>query len=143
MPKGVWQRWQDIPEPARGELRAIYRDLRAEFPLRRRLAKRWAALVAESWLVTAATSKTAVLVALKHHVGRGRRPNKRELGQAAKRQWLQVDGLDQRLLRRLEQLAPARSPVPSSPAELLASMNSGTGANIPTIARLTDRAGRG
>jgi hypothetical protein len=97
VPRGVWTLWADVPEPARGQLRAIYRDLRARYRPRGRLSRAAAKLVAELVFTTAAASEAGVLAVVKRQQGRGRRPNARQVNAALKRGALQLGSLNQAL----------------------------------------------
>lgn len=122
MARGVWSLWADLPEPARGELRAIYRDLRAEYRLdrvsSRRLARRLAKTAAEAWAAADAVSQEAAAVALKRRAGLGRRPSVKHVRAAAKRQGLQLQTLRDALMR-LKELAGGNGHHGTDPLEAL------------------------
>jgi len=95
MPRGVWGLWAEVPEPTRSELRAIYRDLRAEFGLPTRRARRYAKQVCELWLVTDRLSEQAARLVGQRKLGRATQSTRRVVNGVVKRQSLELYSLDQ------------------------------------------------
>lgn len=120
VPRGVWTLWADVPEPARGQLRAIYRELRTKYKPRGRLSRTAAKLTAELMFTTAAASETGVLVVVKRALGRGRRPSPRQVNAALKRAALQLGSLNQMLPGGVAALLAGRNGHAPTPDELLA-----------------------
>lgn len=84
--------WEQVAEPARSELRALYADLGAEVPFSsKRLAERWAKLTAEAWAMADGVSQEAAVLAVRRRTGTGRRPTRQVVASAARRQALQID----------------------------------------------------
>ncbi len=99
--------WPDVPQPTRGRLRAIYRDLDAVYDLRSRLSYRLARQVCELWLVAEGVSLEAARTTEQRRHGRGRRASRQRVNAVAKRQGLHVETLN-KALARLEALAGLR-----------------------------------
>jgi hypothetical protein len=97
VPKGVWTLWADVPEPSRGQLRGIYRELRARYGLRGRLGLAAGKMIAELVFTTAAASEAAARAAIRRSFGRGRRPSARQVNAVLKRAGLQLGSLNQAL----------------------------------------------
>jgi hypothetical protein len=100
--------WSDVERPTRRRLRTILRELGGVYDLRPVLAYRLAQQVAELWLVTRGVSIEAAVTGEQRRTGRGRRPNRRVVIQAAKRQALHMRSLDD-ALTRLEAMAGRRT----------------------------------
>jgi hypothetical protein len=96
--------WETVVEPARSELCAIFADLLAEVGDATPVARRWAKMTAEVWAVAGSLSQEAAVLAIRRRTGRGRRPTRAVVSQAAKRQALEIDSAD-KALRGLRDLA--------------------------------------
>jgi hypothetical protein len=100
--------WRDLPQPARLELRAFYRALKARMGVLDALTLEYARLAAEALWLAKQSSTAALVEGTKRKYGKGRRPNLPALDRRLKRAGLQVGTVDQ-LVRRLEELAGKRT----------------------------------
>lgn len=111
--------WQDVPQPLRGRLRAIYHDLNARYDLRDRLTYRLAKQVCELWLVVEGVSLEAAQTSEQRRWGRGRKATRQRVNATAKRQGQHLETLT-KTLEQLEALAGRNDRRPTSGADLLA-----------------------
>lgn len=118
--RGQWTLWADVPEPARRQLRAIYRELRTKYKPQGRLSRTAAKLTAELVFTTAAASEAGVFAVVKRERGRGRRPSTRQVNAALKRGALQLGSLDKMLPGGLAELLAGRNGHSQTPDEILA-----------------------
>lgn len=96
--------WETVAEPVRAELRALFEEIVAEVGCSTPLALRWAKMTVETWAVAGSLSQEAAVLAIRRRLGRGRRPTRAVVSQAAKRQALELDSAD-KALRSLRDLA--------------------------------------
>jgi hypothetical protein len=96
--------WQEVPQPVRRRLRAIYHDLNARYDLRDRLTYRLAKQVCELWLVVEGVSLEAAQTSEQRRWGKGRKATRLRVNATAKRQGQHLETLT-KTLERLEALA--------------------------------------
>lgn len=126
MARGVWRLWADVPEPARGQLRGLYRELRTKYRPHGRLGRAAAVLATETAFTALAAFEAGVVAVVKRGTGRGRRPNARQVNALLKRSALQLGTLD-RLL-------------PGGVADLLAGERNRNGDPLAAVRRAVDEA---